>query len=373
MISVTYIDYQTPIRAVWLNGVDRHATDQETGAHTAANITNVPFSDVTSDNVQGALQQLDTKIESAGGGLEHLTETYEGGWWDTVLLGSKYYGAVAFDSATGAPFYRVRTFGTQGDQSSRGSYSIDFQVHRDSSVQVAGDDCAIMSGYANSSVNGWYSFIGNGQYNTNKGYADFIGAGDNNTTDATNAYIPGGGFNYVDSFNGGALGHGGKPYGSDGVLVLSSWGTFDSSPNQDLSNTGRCQTRRQVQQSRTTNSTPIRTRVRRTSNESAKNALFIPENSSGLVTANVIARTSDGQKSFILKGMINRNTASNVAIVGQGAEVIVNNESGTGAWAATLAVNTTYQILTVLVTGPSDRTVVWTADITYTEVNSDGA
>lgn len=68
MATTDFVDQVTVVEASWLNDVDAHTYDQSTGLHTAANITNIPSGNLVATNVQDALNELQTELDSTGSG-----------------------------------------------------------------------------------------------------------------------------------------------------------------------------------------------------------------------------------------------------------------------------------------------------------------
>jgi hypothetical protein len=64
MATKDFVDNVTVIDSDWLNDTDAHVYDQESGAHTAENIINVPSGSVVAIDVQGAINELDLEKQA---------------------------------------------------------------------------------------------------------------------------------------------------------------------------------------------------------------------------------------------------------------------------------------------------------------------
>jgi len=61
----TFVDYQTPIPADWLNNVNNHVNSLDTYEHAASKISNTLTGSVPAGDVQGALANLDGRVTTA--------------------------------------------------------------------------------------------------------------------------------------------------------------------------------------------------------------------------------------------------------------------------------------------------------------------
>lgn len=61
----TFVDYQTPIPADWLNNVNNHVNSLDTYEHAASKISNTLTGSVPEGDVQGALANLDGRVTTA--------------------------------------------------------------------------------------------------------------------------------------------------------------------------------------------------------------------------------------------------------------------------------------------------------------------
>ncbi len=92
----------------------------------------------------------------------------------------------------------------------------------------------------------------------------------------------------------------------------------------------------------------------------------VPEGRAIKVTAQVTARLAGETKRamWTLSGLFYRNTSGNVTI--EGDVVVVDSRVSDGcAYVATLAANTTSQMVEVQITGTAAETVYWTVQANY--------
>jgi hypothetical protein len=299
---------------------------------------------------------------------------------------------------TGATLAQVPD-GTMAGGNKRGNYATDLQKQRSNSSQVASGINSSIVGGANNQNSSDYGFIGGGSDNlaqtsgaaticggtnhTSTGYASFVGAGTSNYCSANRGAIVGGANNiaagYASFIGGGYTNRAdadyscipGGAYGTDRNIV----GNFVIAACLDplLSYTrGTCQSARVILGGKTSSATPL---VLTSNGYSAyfNNQIYLGgyANSAYSFAGDIIAGVTGAGNTarWAFSGAVKRGASgSNPVFVGTPTITKTHSDSGASTWAVAFSIDTTYQCISVTVTGQASTNIRWVCTFDTTEM-----
>ncbi|MEH6483017.1 MULTISPECIES: DUF2793 domain-containing protein [Pseudomonas] len=274
----------------------------------------------------------------------------------------------------------------------RGTLSVDLQISRASSNQVASGINSVISGGKSNRSSGAGAAIGGGYTNFASGLQSFIGGGDSNKAEATQSAVLGGGSNTASGILscvlGGtacvasgnyssALGGGTNTASGDYSIALGGFYTttrglygVEARANGRFSVLGDAQRSRVILRCATTNATPVVASADGSS-ASASNQLVMPNNSAYSFSGRIVARSSatGDCASYRIDGTIRRGaSAASTEMVSTVTPIVVSADSGASGWSISATADTTRGGLAITVTGAASTSIKWVADIETVEV-----
>ncbi len=249
--------------------------------------------------------------------------------------------AVIAAKGTGAILAQVPDGATAGGNK-RGTYAVDWQHQRAAAAQVAsGSQSTIAGGYAN----------------TASGASSAIGGGTTNTLSGVLSSCPGG--NKADDRGG----RGAQVWGGNGGVGIGTGG----GPSV-------MQTRQMLYQCETADATPKIISTNGSSSGSVDGGFPFPAVSGVFyLRVRVIARLGTGTivgKSWTSNILVKKTTTGDPAIIGSPSFTSDFGDASFSTASVSAAINTTYDILEITVTGVAATTIDWVAHVDCLEATN---
>lgn len=300
--------------------------------------------------------------------------------------------------------------GTATGGNKRGTNTVDLQMNRSLTAQVAsanyavigggarnkvtGDYGVVCGGYANSVGSSSWAFIGGGSTNTSSGSASAVVGGDSNTASNTDTFVGAGNGNTASGSRCAVVGGISNVASGAQSFVGAGWTNTASGDyswiaggaqattrgiygmgagaSANIATQGDSQWGKYVLNGKTTSATA---KVLTTSNAAAStiNQVILPDNASYAFSARLTARntTNGDTASYKFEGTIRRGSgAASTALVAAVTVTTVNNDSGAASWAVAVAADTTNGGLGVTVTGVAATNIVWVCVIDTVEATN---
>ncbi|AXA66758.1 DUF2793 domain-containing protein [Pseudomonas oryzihabitans] len=282
--------------------------------------------------------------------------------------------------------------GTRSKGNKRGRNAVDLQTDRYAAVNVArGAYSVVLGGYGNGAL-GDYAVVAGGNSSTAVGTSAVVGGGNSNTANGNNSTISGG-YNNIASGSGSSVSGGqSNSSGADYASVLGGYTNTADAPyasvcggygaitrgvigaearaSGNFSASGDAQRGRYILRQITADAAQTRLTADR-GVESANNQVTLPNGSSYLFIARIVARSSSGSSAWEIKGLISRGaSAGSIAFVGTPSVTRIANDSAASAWAVTAVTDTSSGALAFAATGAAGVSVRWVADVETVEVAS---
>lgn len=241
---------------------------------------------------------------------------------------------------------------TGGDK--RGTQSVDLQMSRGASTQVASGQYSFAAGAANTASG--YASVAEGEGNAVSATYG-TGLGNLHTVSGYGAAALGGSANVVDGQRAATLA--GNYLHTRGLVGLVAFGL----PAQTLAAANRKQGELLALGATTTNATPVQ--MGSEGNPGSSNNQFLLNNNSvvtvqGSVSAMDIS-TGD-VKGWVFSATVKRGAnAAATALVGTPTVTVTGNDAGAASWAVAIVADTTYGGLGIRVTGQAAKSIEWTA------------
>lgn len=246
----------------------------------------------------------------------------------------------------------------------RGSRSVDLQLERSASSQVASGNYSSVLGGINNTASSTYSVVSGGFTNSATALASSVLGGENNAASGQYSVIIGGRNNIVNGNNSVAL----------GVSALATGvGCFSFASGQYAA-TGDCQVNHWVLRRTSTDDTPLlltsdgNTQGNPSGNNN-HNIMFVQLNTTYAFDILVVARRTDAANegaAWKISGLVHR-FSGNPTIVGT-PTVTVLGDTSAGVWQVQALAHSSSQSIAVAVTGEIGKTIRWAAYATLIKI-----
>lgn len=242
--------------------------------------------------------------------------------------------------------------------------------------EAAGDDSSIPGGSSNSTTpGGAYGVIGGGRSNIVAGSDGAIPGGRSNQV--SGQYGVASGFSAIASAIG-AQAHGrnitadgadtharGRRFSAQGMVGIDGWAS--GTPGDSafiLTQSYRMTLRASTTDATATQATSDGAAVSEFNRPALSNSLGASVITvHGIVTASGTGNNVTDGKGWEIACVLRRGTSGNCALVGSVTKTVIGEGSGATTWDITLTADTTYQTLSLAVTGESGKTIRWAADL----------
>ena len=293
-----------------------------------------------------------------------------------VVLGAETnIDAVLSPKGTGSLLAQVPDSTTTGGNK-RGTNAVDLQTARSAATQVAsGTGAVIVGGFGNTS-SGNYS-VGGGADNTASGNYS-VACGNLNTVSGNNSGALAGDNNTVSGVYATSLSGSGATVDADYAVCLGganadARGTIGKIfySHSSWADSREAQMALHLLSIKTADATATKMTTNGTSLGAANEIVALPaSNAVYTVHAIITAKSDSGDAAaFEVKGLAKRtSTGASTAIVGSPTVTTIAADGGAAAWSVNLVADTTYDGITIEVTGAAATNIVWACKFNTVEI-----